>query len=112
MEGAMGLTEAVAMTLAIPVKEVGSLRLVSRDDAELFLDACAMERIRVLGVEGFRLHQGTAVPDIDAIADFSELDAPDRAIVSVAEARRFVRLVGSSDMMFDFTLAKEESTDG
>jgi hypothetical protein len=46
-----------------------------------------------------------AVPDMDAIADFSGLPHDDEIVVAtIEEARRFILEVSRPDMYFDFAL--------
>jgi hypothetical protein len=103
----MGLALVLAREARIDLREIGGLALVALADTQVFLDACATEGVLVLGVEGFYLHGPEARPEMDAIADFSEVDDAAR---SVREARAFIATVGRPGMLFDFALSPGVAT--
>jgi hypothetical protein len=103
----MGLTEQIAREAGVAVIAVGALRLVPATDVTAFIDACARGKVRILGVEDFEIRDNKAVPDMDTIADFSEM-ATSSLRATIEEARRFVLQAGRPDMVFDFTLASED----
>lgn len=100
----MGLTLALGRQAGIGIREVGGLELVAFADARSFLDACVAAGVLVLGIEGFYLDSGQVRPDIDAIADFSQMTDSEGSVV---EARSFIEAVGRPEMLFDFTLSEE-----
>ncbi len=100
----MRLTEEIARRMGLRVTVDGGLPLIASADADAFLDGCQRSGVRVLGIDGLRIQGPHTVPDMGAIADFSRLKAGDLISESILEARRFVRLVGTPDMLFDFTL--------
>lgn len=93
----MGLVEKIASRAGLMVERSGSLWLIQSADALAFLDQCEAEGLRILGIEGFARKQGALIPDMDAIADFS-----DALGCSILEARRFVAEVHASGLMLDF----------
>ncbi|WP_243350389.1 hypothetical protein [Stenotrophomonas acidaminiphila] len=95
----MGLVEKIASRAGLMVERRGSLRPIQSVDALAFLDQCEAEGFRVLGIEGFARKQGALIPDMDAIADFS--DAPG---CSILEAKRSVAEVHASSLMLDFAV--------
>lgn len=103
MDCAMGLVEEIADQIGIPLTRRGSLILVSADNALKLLDGCESVGLRILGVEGFQVRESSIVPDMDAIADFSNLDS---AIASIREARRLIHIVRPHELVFDFTVAE------
>lgn len=105
MESTMGLTANLAMGAAISVKNIGSLELIASENANALLAAAAELKVAVVGIEGFRIVEGRAIPDVDAIADFSDLARDDRTGArTVEEARQFLRRVSRHGMYFDFAL--------
>ncbi len=103
----MGLTVALGRQAGIEIWQVGGLRLVSFADAQIFLDACLAARVLVLGLEGFTVDGGQAQPNMNAIADFSQLTKCEQ---SVLEARAFIETTGRPEMLFDFTLSDVEGS--
>lgn len=99
----MGLTLTLAIPAGIDIRESGGLELVPFAEASSFLDACAAAGMLVLGIEGFNFDGGEVRPDMNAIADFSQLTDSEG---SVLEARSFIEAVGRQEMLFDFALAE------
>lgn len=95
----MGLVEKIASRAGLTVEKRGSLRLIQSVDASAFLDACDAEGLRILGIEGFFRKQDALVPDMDAIADFSDASG-----CSILDARKFVAEVKSPSLMLDFAI--------
>ncbi len=104
----MGLMALVAQASGVALERVGSLELVAFDDAETFLEASAKEGLVVLGVEGFRIVAGQAVPDMESIADFSTCSSVHENECFLEEARRFIRKVGQPDMFFEFVFERRK----
>jgi hypothetical protein len=50
---------------------------------------------------------GAAVPDMDAIADFSEVKNENLASASAQEARRFFKQIQPAGMMFEFVYTRK-----
>ena len=73
------------------------------------MDWCAKYGIAVLGVEGFRLDGDHRIPDLDVIADFSELmkvSGTSFTYRSIAALREFLLLMPQDDVMLEFVLVK------
>lgn len=102
----MGLNLALGRRAGVRFREAGALQLVSFADTQAFLDACEDSRVLVLGIEGFYLENAQARPDMDAIADFSQISDCEE---SVREARSFIEAVGRPEMLFDFALSEDAS---
>lgn len=100
----MGLTITLGRQAGIDIREVGGLQLVAFADARAFLDACVTAGVLVLGIEGFYFDNAQVRPDMDAIADFSQMTSSEE---SVLEARSFIEAVGRPEMLFNFTLSEE-----
>jgi len=107
----VGLVDDIARSRGLTVKRAGGVSLIAAYDAEAFLDECQLQRVRVVGAEGVRIEGAATVPDMGAIADFSEL-VSEPAVKSVREAKRFVRQITSPDLLLDFTLERETWVSG
>lgn len=92
----------VAQRADVRLREAGGLLLVSAADAPAFLEACLAARCQILGIEGFDIVDGGVRPDMEVIADFSELADAEQ---SVAEARAFLATIDDTELAFDFTIA-------
>lgn len=70
------------------------------------LDSLRMQNIRVLGLEGFRVEGQSLIPDMEAIADFSDLidAAPE---VSVDAARMFLLSMGTRSLLYEVITDEE-----
>lgn len=97
----MGLTAALAKAAGLPLLYRGGMCLLSADDALALLDTSAGARVRVLGVEGFRVLGNEVRPDMDAIADFSGVASHHQTVL---EARRFLNMFAESDLKFELVL--------
>lgn len=64
----------------------------------------------VLGLEGFRTDGAAIVPEMSAIADYSEAfkGSPDRSRETVACARRFLDAMTDSQLLFELVYAIQE----
>jgi hypothetical protein len=103
MGGAMGLTARLAETAGLEVGRIGSLELIAWSDIDAFLTAVSGRKVAIFGIEGFRIDGSKAVPDMDAIADFSGVPNDEQlAATTLAEASRFLRSVSRPGMYFDF----------
>lgn len=105
----MGQVEALAMKHGITVVGRGALRLVSRSDVERFFLACVEEGYAIVGFEGFYVTEKGVMPEMGAIADFSQRDESDVESLdvegTVREARRVIEsLPGGEELFFDFVL--------
>lgn len=104
----MGLTARLAAVAGLAVKVIGSLELIASSDIDAFLSVVRDRNLAVLGIEGFRIDGNKAVPDMDAIADFSGLPSDeDLAATTIAEASRFLSNVSQPNMFFEFELDEE-----
>ena len=105
----MGLIARLAAAVGITVKKVGSLELIALKDVDVFLSAAGTHNVAVIGIEGFRMKGDRAVPDMDAIADFSGLPRDNEMVAATIEdAKRFIVEVSRPDMYFDFALDEAE----
>jgi len=98
--------------LGLPTTWWGGVALFSLPDAVLLLDYCANRGIAVLGVEGFRLEGTHRIPDLDTIADFSELMDVSGASFpecSISAMRQFFTVMPQDDVMLEFVLVKPTS---
>ena len=100
----MGLIHEVSCAKRIRLVEVGALNLVAAADFLLFVAGCREHDVAIVGIEGFHLHGGAAVPDMDAIADFSEMRGENLVAACAHEAERFFRQIEPTEMLFDFVL--------
>jgi hypothetical protein len=103
----MELTEEIAGMVGIDVRRIGGLDLISFRDAGRFLDACSSAEVLVVGIEGFFLEGRQVRPDMSAIADFSRIED---ARASVDEAKSFVKMLRSNDLLLDFTLTRPKAS--
>lgn len=98
-----GLAVVVARRAGVTLTTRGGLLLVDFGDTAAFLDACAAEGVRVLGIEGFRIDASGVTPDMDAIADFSMPPGPGTVEEAIRASRTYLRAV-KPDLMFEFVL--------
>jgi hypothetical protein len=104
----MGLTARLADAAGLAVKRIGSLELVAWSDIDAFLNIVRDRKVAILGIEGFRVDGSRAVPDMDAIADFSGLPTDQELVATtLTEATRFLSSVSQPNMYFDFELADD-----
>lgn len=75
------MTTELAGRAGLSVRAVGGLGLIAATDAPAFLGACSGVGVHVLGVEGFRASDGGVEPDMDAIADLSDVLDPDESVL-------------------------------
>lgn len=97
------LASEVARRARIALTSRGRMQFVAAKDAPAFLDVCADEGVRVLGIEGFRVESSGVTPDMDAIADFSIPPGPGTVEESIRASRTYLRAV-KPDLMFEFVL--------
>jgi hypothetical protein len=108
MGSAMGLTARIAEAAGIEVKRIGSLELVAWTEIDAFLKVVGAWNVAIIGIEGFRIEGTKAVPDMDAIADFSALPIDEEWVTAtIAEANRFLSSVSRPSMYFDFELDED-----
>jgi hypothetical protein len=106
MEGPVGsMIRDLAERATIRLHHAGGLQLIAAADAPAFLEACLTAHCQILGIEGFEILDGEVRPEMEAIADFSEIDDPDQ---TVAEARRFLDAVEDQELAFEFTIVGED----
>ena len=73
------------------------------------LDLCSEHNAAVLGIEGFNIVKGKRVPNMDYIADFSDLIAvagDDFPESSREAARRFIGSITDEQLLLEFVLVK------
>jgi hypothetical protein len=97
------LIEQIAARAYVALHRRGALELIAAADARRFLDVCDARCVRVLGIEGFYVHDHYVRPDGSRIADFSSVTDQSESVV---EARRFIDRAARVDLMLDFTLAE------
>lgn len=103
----MGLIAEIANSVGVRVRLSGQTELVAAADLVAFLEAVRSRELCVLGLEGFRVVEGSLVPEMDAIADFSTLSSSAASEHSVAEALQFLSAVGAPDLYYDVTLRED-----
>jgi hypothetical protein len=94
-------------SLGLPTRWWGDVALFSVSDGLVLMDYCEKSGIAVLGVEGFRLKEGSRVPDMDCIADFSELAAVSGAEFqerSIFAMKGFLSSMPEEDLFLEFVL--------
>src|SRR6516165_6105111 len=81
--------------------------LLDLTSSELLLKLCERLGVGVLGIEGFTLVDSGRRPEIDYIADFSNLlSGSDFTTQSIEGARRFLRLATMEQkILFEYVLA-------
>jgi hypothetical protein len=105
MESAMGLVEDTACLIGLPVLHVASLDLVSASDVDAIASAILGRGIPILGLEGFVVSDGEAMPDMNAIADFSScLGQSEWQAETLKSLSTFLRSVGNPKLMFEIVL--------
>jgi hypothetical protein len=101
----MGLVAYLAELADVAVERVGALELVASKDVDAFLQAVKRRRAVVIGIEGFRIRGNQVIPDMNAIADFSdELLDSETSAATIEMASRFLHEVAAPDVYFDFVL--------
>src|ERR1700692_2278445 len=102
------LIEQLASKLGIAARSQGALRLIRLQDCGRIVEACKLGKVLILGVEAFRLSEGTVMPDTDMIADFSGLASKqwDAACLEAAHSAEiyFGEAKDRTDLWFDFCL--------
>jgi hypothetical protein len=102
------LIEQIAGKLGIQMRAQGALRLIRLQDCQRVIAACKAQGVLILGIEGFTISKGKAVPDMDMIADFSTLAAKvwNIACLEAADSAAiyFESVKRQEDMLFDFSL--------
>jgi hypothetical protein len=78
------------------------MELIAASDMNNFLLAARLGGQKLLGVEGFLLSGKVAIPDMDAIADFSK-SATNPQIDTIEEAMRFVEFTASKGLFYELT---------
>lgn len=81
--------------------------MFSVSDGLVLMDYCERNGIAVLGVEGFRLKEGSRIPDMDCIADFSELaeiSGPAFPVRSIAAMKGFLSSMPEEELFLEFVL--------
>jgi hypothetical protein len=102
MEGAMGSVVAeIAARAGVRLREAAGMQLVPAREAGVFLDACLTAGTRIIGIEGFDVLAGDVRPDMNAIADFSDIDDPRE---SIEEARRFLAVIEDEELALEFVI--------
>jgi hypothetical protein len=102
------LIEELATNLGVRVRSQGGLLLVRLNDCGIIVEACKSSGLLILGIEAFRLSEGKLIPDIDFIADFSELASKPWRVACLEAARSaeiyFAEAKDRTDLWFEFTL--------
>ena len=95
----MGLTSRIAQSVGVDVALHGSMELINHRHIARFLTGCEAHDVHVLGIEGFRVREGSIQPDMNAILDCSYVSDRNR---SRAEARDFIERMAATDLSYDF----------
>jgi len=101
MGGAMGLIQMLADEVDVRVVIRGASCLLPFEGMNAVLEACRKKGIKVLGIEGFWPKGDALVPEMDAIADFSDQES---SLDSITDAIRFIRVAGKTGMLFDLII--------
>jgi hypothetical protein len=108
--------EDIASERGVAVRREGSLSLICFQDCGTILEACKSHGLLILGIAAFTLSGGKVIPDIDLIADFSELAAKEwnaACLEAVKSAESYFDKVKSrTDLWFNFTLQQRASGGG
>ena len=93
--------------LGLPTMLWGNVPLFSVSDSLLLMEYCVKNDIAVLGVEGFRVKDNSIIPDMNYIADLSELAAltgksfPGKSVEAV---KKFLDLVPMDGVFLEYVL--------
>jgi len=103
----VGIVLEIARVAGVSVWSPFGSELIRAKDMGDFLATAAALHATILGVEGFTVDGDSLTPDMDAIADFSDLTpGEERGSRSVAEARRFVAEISKPGMWFEVTVSE------
>jgi len=97
----MGLAKQIADKYGVEILERPNSELVASKNFTSFLAACKEEGAVIIGIEGFRLEGKTIIPEMGAIADFSDLRSSE---ASASEATRFFLEVNDDSLFYNFTI--------
>ena len=104
------LIEQLASDLGITVRPQGGLRLIRSQDCEEIVQACKSNALLILGIEAFILTDGKVVPEMELIADYSELASKDwdAACFEAAQSAEsyFGQAKDRTELWFDFCLKR------
>jgi hypothetical protein len=102
VEGTVGsMMDDLARRAGVTIQRTGALDLIPAAGASAFVNASSEAGVRILGIEGFKIIDGDARPDMTAIADFSDIRGEP---ASNAEAVAFMKSLNDPELMFEFTL--------
>ena len=99
----MGLTSEIAHLVGVKTVNANGMNLVSADDMDKFLDAVNQRGARILGIDGYFVQGENVIPDMDAIADFSDFAGAEIADTVSASQLFLASLHKKSDLCFDIT---------
>jgi hypothetical protein len=116
----MGLTSMnailldLAAALKVPLQHHNGLVLVSLIDFGALVEACERTNVLILGIEGFYTAGANITPDMDFIADYSQLISlswPQAVQQSAVSARLFLdEIPKDSKMLFALDLRQQQPT--
>lgn len=101
------LAQSLSEAAGVELVQRAALELFHQGDAEKALNACESQGIGIMGIEAFRIEGSSITPDMDWIADYSDLFKDPTAAEcrqSVDAARQFVREMPSAGYFLHFTL--------
>ena len=98
------IASEIAREAAVRILRVGRSELIGREQLDSFLEACKRAEGLIVGIESFRLVGDWIEPDMEWIADFSDLSAPAE---SVSEARKFLG-AAPAHLYFDFDIVRDD----
>ena len=106
--------EDLAAKLGFAVHSRHGMHLVAPQHCSKIVDACRAGEVLIVGIEAFRLLDGSIVPVMDLIADcssvaFLEWNTACTAAAAAAE-KYFAHAALQSDLWFEFTLIPEDGT--
>jgi hypothetical protein len=90
-----------------PTARSAGVPLFDSKSSELLFIICEHIGVGVLGIEGFTIVAGGRRPEMDYIADFSNLLSGDNFVIeSIKMARKFLQLASKKQLLFEYVLAE------
>jgi hypothetical protein len=97
-----------------PTARAAGVPLFDLPSSEMLLKLCERLGVGILGIEGFTLVNGRRRPEMEYIADFSQLLSSDDFVVeSLKCSRQFLQLATEGQrLLFEYVLTKFDSSGG
>jgi hypothetical protein len=102
----MGLKELIAITAQVQIHKIDSMELIASMDMQRFLKIARKKNATLLGLEGFLLFEDKIIPDMGAIADFSEV-IDNGKMENYSSALQFLLLLKNKNLFFDVVFEHE-----